>query len=161
MVNDATGHATVVTTLYRTAARTHDEEPLSESFTERFLNGRGLRRPLHAEVELLLANHGRVADPAVDGSQAAIDQLTTPGATPRDCAEAGIENPWRAFRCGSVQRVDHADKYTSVRDKYRGQVYALRIFCVMRKLDPLITGRCDHTANANANANANADAGGD
>jgi hypothetical protein len=108
VVDDAGGDATVVATLYRTSPRAQGGVPLDESFTEGYLNGRGLRRPMNAEVELLFASHGRLADPGVAGEEAAQEQLLTPGGTLIDCLDPAAPTSSRAFRCGVIQKVDHA-----------------------------------------------------
>lgn len=105
---DADGTATVIATLYRTAAKAQGGESLADSLTEGFLKGRGLRRPQHAEVELLFASHGRLADPTEVGEEAALDQLLSPGATPIDCDDPAVPSPGRTFRCGVIQKVNHA-----------------------------------------------------
>lgn len=104
----ADGTATVVATLYRTAGKAQGGASFAESLTEGFLKGRDLRRPLNAEVELLFANHGRLAEPAIVGEQAALDQLLSPGATPIDCADPAAPMAGRTFRCGVIQKVNHA-----------------------------------------------------
>ncbi len=108
VVGNADGSATVVATLYRTAKRAYRGGSFADSLTEGFLKGPGLRRPLEAEVELLFASHGGLANRDEVGEQAALDQLLSPGSTPVDCAEPGASEPWRTFRCGVIQRVDHA-----------------------------------------------------
>ena len=107
-VEDAGGSATVVASLYRTAARAQGGQRLADSLVEGYLNGRGLRRPLNAEVELLFASHGRLADPAVVGDEAALEQLLTPSGTRLDCFDPNAPTPARSFRCGVIQKVDHA-----------------------------------------------------
>ena len=104
----ADGTATAVATLYRTAARAQGGESLADTLVEGHLKGRGLRRPLNAEVEVLLASHGREADPLKDGADAAATQLTTPTGTQLDCRMPGQGAAGREYRCGVLQRVDHA-----------------------------------------------------
>lgn len=108
VVGNADGTATVVATLYRTASKAQGGEHFADSLTGGFLSGRGLRRPLNAEVELLFASHGRLADRVMVGEQTALDQLLSPGATPTDCAVPATPSPGRAFRCGVIQKVNHA-----------------------------------------------------
>lgn len=108
VVGDADGEATVIATLYRTAARAQGGGSFADSLAEGFLKGRGLRRPHNAEIELLLASHGRTADPAEVGEDAALEQLLTPGGTPLDCADMSASSPARSFRCGVIQKVSHA-----------------------------------------------------
>lgn len=110
VVGNADGTATVIASLYRTATNAQGGESLAESFTEGYLNGRGLRRPMGAEVELLLANHGALADPVMVGEQAALDQLLSPGATPIDCNDPDMPTPARTFRCGVIQKANHSGR---------------------------------------------------
>ncbi len=107
VVGNADGTQTIVTSLYRTAAKAQGGDSFDDTLDEAYLNGRGLRRPLNAEVELLIANHGRVADPLSDGEYAALEQLLTPTGTQLDCADPAAPSPSRTYRCGVIQRVDH------------------------------------------------------
>lgn len=107
VVGRADGTATILATLYRGAVKAQGGQPISDSFDEGHLKGRGLRRPLNAEVELLFASHGRVADPVIDGSQAALDQLLTPSGTRLDCADPNAPAAGRSYRCGVIQKVNH------------------------------------------------------
>ena len=111
VVGHADGTAIVVSTLYRGAVKAQGGEPIGESFDEGHLKGRGLRRPLNAEVELLFASHGRVADPALDGEQAALEQLLTPVGTQLDCVDPNNPSAGRSYRCGVIQKVNHARPY--------------------------------------------------
>jgi len=108
VVGDAGGEATVVATLYRTARKAQGGGQFATSLTEGYLSGRGLRRPLDAEVELLFASHGRLADPTIAGEQSALDQLLSPGATPTDCIDPASPSAARRFRCGVIQKANHA-----------------------------------------------------
>lgn len=108
VVGNADGTATVIASLYRTAVRAQGGEAFSESLAEGFLNGRGLRRPMNAEVELLLASHGALADPIIVGEGAALDQLLSPGATPTDCNDPAVPTAARTFRCGVIQKANHS-----------------------------------------------------
>lgn len=107
IVGNADGTHTIVASLYRTAARAQGGDSFDDTLSEAYLNGRGLRRPLNAEVEVLIANHGRVADPARDGEHAVLEQLLTPTGAQLGCADPAAPSPSRTFRCGVVQRVDH------------------------------------------------------
>ncbi len=109
-VSAANGAATVVASLYRTAAYAQGKTRFADALSEGYLKGRGLRRPMHAEVELLLASHGRSADPDVVGPTAAVDQLLTPGGTRLDCVDPNSPVAQRTFRCGVIQRVDHSGR---------------------------------------------------
>ncbi len=108
VVGNADGTATVIASLYRTAANAQGGEAFPESLAEGFLNGRGLRRPMDAEIELLFASHGALADPVMAGEQAALEQLLSPGATPIDCIDPDMPTPARAFRCGVIQKANHS-----------------------------------------------------
>lgn len=108
VVGNADGTATVIASLYRTAATAQGGETFSESLAEGFLNGRGLRRPMNAEIELLFASHGALADPIMGGEQAALEQLLSPGATPLGCIDPNMPTSARAFRCGVIQKADHS-----------------------------------------------------
>ncbi len=105
-VSEADGSALIVASLYRTATRVQGGASFSASLTEGYLSGRGLRRPLHADAELVLVSHGRRADPAIDGDEAAAEQLLTPGGTSLDCADPGIDSAGRTYRCGALQIVN-------------------------------------------------------
>ncbi len=105
---NADGTATVVASLYRMAPRAEGGQPMADSFEEGHLSGRGLRRPMHAEVELLFASHGQLADPDVTGKPAALEQLLTPFGTQLECADPQMPAAGRTYRCGVLQRVDHA-----------------------------------------------------
>ncbi len=107
VVENADGDALIVASLYRTAAKAQGGNSLEQTLDEPFLNGRGLRRPLHAEVELLLASHGRVADPSYVGSDAALAQLLSPTGTQLECADPAAVSASRTFRCGVLQKVNH------------------------------------------------------
>ena len=87
VVESANGDALIVATLYRTAAKAEGGVEFDLTLDEPYLNGRGLRRPLRAEVELLLASHGRVADPGYVGNDAALLQLLSPTGTQLECAD--------------------------------------------------------------------------
>jgi len=104
---DAEGKATIVATLYRTAAKAEGGERFADTLPEGHLNGSGLRRPLRAEVELLLANHGKLADPDTVGNEAAIAQLLTPFDTQIECFDPDLPSPGRSYRCGVIQKVSH------------------------------------------------------
>ncbi|MEO1245743.1 MAG: hypothetical protein AAFX56_08710 [Pseudomonadota bacterium] len=108
VAEDADGTAVVVATLYRTAAKAEGGERFADTLTEGYLNGRGLRRPLHAEVEVLFASHGQPADPNVVGEEAALLQLLSPTGTQLECFDADVPTPARTFRCGVLQKVNHA-----------------------------------------------------
>ena len=108
VVDDAQGEATVVTSLYRVAAQAQGRQNFSDSLEEEYLTGRGLRRPKNAEVELLIASHGRLANADDVGEEAAFDQLLTPTGTRIDCADPASPAGVRTFRCGVVQRADHS-----------------------------------------------------
>lgn len=110
VAGNADGTATVVATLYRSAAKAQGGESFAHSLTEAYLKGRGLRRPMHAEVELLLASHGRLADPLDVGEEAALAQLMSPGATPLDCHDPAQATPGRSFRCGVLQKSNHSGR---------------------------------------------------
>ncbi|MEO0997638.1 MAG: hypothetical protein AAFX58_08970 [Pseudomonadota bacterium] len=105
-VSESDGSALIVASLYRTAARAQGGPSFGSSLTEGYLSGRGLRRPLHADAELVLVSHGRRADPAIDGDEAAAEQLLTPGGTSLDCADPGNGSPARTYRCGALQIVN-------------------------------------------------------
>lgn len=107
VVDDAQGEVTVVTSLYRVAAHAQGRQRFSDSLEEEYLTGRGLRRPKNAEVELLIASHGRVANADEVGEEAALEQLLTPAGTRIDCTDPASPAGLRTFRCGVVQRVDH------------------------------------------------------
>lgn len=107
VVGNADGTATVIASLYRTASSAQGGQGFSESLTEGFLNGPGLRRPKHAEVEILFVSHGAVADPTLVGEEAALDQLLSPGSTPIDCNDPDMQTAARAFRCGVIQKANH------------------------------------------------------
>lgn len=110
VVGNAAGTATVIASLYRTAAKAQGGEVFSESLTEGFLNGPGLRRPMDAEVELLFASHGALVDPIMVGEEAALDQLLSPGATPTACNDPALPTAARTFRCGVIQKVNHSSQ---------------------------------------------------
>ena len=107
VVDDAQGEATVVTSLYRVAAQAQGRQRFSNSLEEDYLTGRGLRRPKNAEVELLIASHGRLANADDVGDEAALEQFLTPTGTRIDCADPTSPVESRTFRCGVIQRVDH------------------------------------------------------
>lgn len=104
VVEQSQGTATVVASLYRTARRAQGGEKFEDTLAA---GGRGLRRPLHAEVELLFSSHGRAAHPDSEGVAAWREQLLTPTGVRLDCADPSSEQPGRTFRCGILQRVDH------------------------------------------------------
>lgn len=107
-VDDADGSATVVASLYRTSARIPGRGRFRDSLPEGYLRGSGLRLPKTAEIELLVANHGRVADRSIVGDEAALAQLLTPTGTQIDCLDPSTVASARGFRCGVIQRVDHS-----------------------------------------------------
>lgn len=101
-VSESDGTAVIVASLYRTAARAQGGGAFADSLVEGHLSGRGLRRPLAADLELVIVSHGRIADPAWDGAEAADEQLLTPGGSPIACADPAITSG-RSFRCGALQ----------------------------------------------------------
>jgi hypothetical protein len=105
-VSESDGSAVIVASLYRTATKAEGGADFDSSLIEGYLSGRGLRQPLKAHVQLVLVSHGRVADPNIDGEQAAAEQLLTPGGTSLDCADPAIPDPGRRFRCGALQIAD-------------------------------------------------------
>ena len=107
VVDDGDGAATVIASLYRTAGVDEYGVKFDQSLAEGHLKGRGLRRPMGAEIELLLASHGRLADPKMIGEDAALEQLLTPGGTRLECEDPAQPTSARTFRCGVIQRVDH------------------------------------------------------
>lgn len=107
VVEDARGEATLVASLYRVAEHAQGRENFSDSLTEPYLSGRGLKRPLTAEVELLISSHGRAVDAAELDEDAVLEQLLTPSGNRVDCVDQQPPAGTRAFRCGIVQRVDH------------------------------------------------------
>ncbi|MEL7448659.1 MAG: hypothetical protein AAFN78_05580 [Pseudomonadota bacterium] len=105
-VSESDGAAIISATIYRTAAKAADGQGFDSSLVEGYLSGPGLRRPLDAAIQLELVSHGRIADPAIDGEEAAMAQLLTPSATQLDCTDDESTAAGRRFRCGGLQRVD-------------------------------------------------------
>lgn len=108
VAEDARGSAIVVATLYRTARKAQGGQRFDESLSEPYLSGRGLQRPTNAEVELLIASHGAVADPILVGEDGALEQLLTPGGTPIECEDPAQTTAARTFRCGVIQKANHS-----------------------------------------------------
>ncbi|MDJ0788609.1 MAG: hypothetical protein QNK05_17515 [Myxococcota bacterium] len=99
VVGEPSGAATLVATAYRTAGQDQDRERFRDSLPEGFLKGPGLRRPLDAEVHLVILSHG-------EALPASFDQLTTPSADFTACQD-DTPSPERRFRCGALQGVSH------------------------------------------------------
>lgn len=103
VVEDASGEATLVATAYRTASRVPGGTSFADSLLEGFLSGPGLRRPLDAEIQLVILSHGRALGPEAEDAFA---QLTTPDAAFTDC-EGDADPAGRSFRCGALQVATH------------------------------------------------------